>query len=106
MDQAGIDLLAGQGQVAGAQGVDLKGRIAGGLAAVHIGESRAVDDRVGLVAADIVDGRFTVGDVQFIHIHGDDGGLAQPFGQRAQDAAFGGQLFLQLGAQLAAAAGN
>ena len=106
MDQAGVDLLTGQGQVAGPQGVDLVGRIAGGLAAVHIGESRAVDDSLRLVAADIVDGRFTVGDVQFIHIHGDDSGLAQPLRQRAEDAALGSQLLLQLGTQLAAAAGN
>ena len=102
MDQARVDLLTRQRQIARADGVDLKGRIAGGLAAVHVRESGAVDDGVGLVAADVVDGGLTVRDVQLIDIHRDNGGLAQALGQRADGAALRGKLVLQLGAQLPA----
>ena len=58
------------------------------------------------MAADIVDGSLTVGNVKLIDIHRDDRGLAQALGQRAEGAALVRKLLLQLGAQLTAAAGN
>ena len=106
MDQPGIDLVTGQGQVAGAQGVDLESRIPVGFAAVDVGESRTVDDGVRLMAADISHGGFPVGDVQFVNIHGNHSSLAQPVGQRPQDAPFLPKLPLQLGPKLPAAAGD
>lgn len=106
MDQPCADLLAGERQIARAEGVDSERRIAGGLAAIHIREGCAVDDRIRLVAADIVDGGLAVGDVQLIDIHRDNGGLAQTLGQGADGTALLRKLALQLGAQLTAAAGN
>ena len=106
VDQPGVDLVAGQGQVARPDGIDPERRVTGRLTAVHVGDRRAVDHRIRLVAADIVDRGLPVGDVQFVHIHRDDGRLAQTLRQGAQHAAFFGQLPLELGAKLAAAARN
>ena len=106
VDKPGADLVAGKGKVARAEGVDLEGHVAVGLAAVDIGGRRAVDDGIGLVAADIGHGRLAVGDIELVDVHRDDRGFAQAVGQRAEHATFVGQLVLQLGAQLPAAAGD
>lgn len=106
MDQPRANLVAGNRKVARAKGIHLICCITVGFAAVHIGESRAVDNGIGLVAADIGDGGLAVGDIEVVNIHRQNRSLAQPFGQRAKHAAFVGQLALQLGAELPAAAGN
>ena len=80
--------------------------VAGGLAAVHIGKSRAVDDGIGLVAAHKGQHLVPVGDVQLVHVHGQHAGGTQAVGDGPQLAFACTQLFLQLGAQLAAGAGD
>src|SRR5699024_10913881 len=97
-------LLGGLGQVAGAQGVGLVGGVVVCLAAVHVGVGGAVDDDVGLVAADEVIHRLVVGDVQLGQVHRDDGGVEQLFGDGADLALALPQLLDDLGAQLPPAA--
>src|SRR5699024_4847900 len=104
MHQPRAHLLGGLGQVAGAQGVGLVGGVVVCLAAVHVGVGGAVDDDVGLVAADEVIHRLVVGDVQLGQVHRDDGGVEQLFGDGADLALALPQLLDDLGAQLPPAA--
>ena len=75
-----------------------------GLAAVHVGVGGAVDDDVGLIAADEVVHRLVVGNIQFGQVHRDDGGVQQLFGDGADLASAFPQLLDDLGAQLPLAA--
>ena len=106
MDQPGVDALGGLGQIGSADGVHLEGGLGVCLAAVHVGEGGAADDGIGLMAAHKGDGGVPVGDVQLGHVGGDDGGVFQPLRHTAQGAAAVFQLALDLGAQLAAGAGD
>lgn len=94
------------GQVAGADGVDLKSQVVAGLAAIHIGKSSAVDDHVRALAADKVIHHLIVGDIQLRQIHRQNGSAEQLFRDGADLAAALPQLLDDLGAKLALAACN
>ena len=93
-------------QIAGADGVGLEGSVMVHLAAVHVGESGAVDDDVRALTADEVIHHLVVGDVQLRQVHRNDRGAHQLLGDGAKLTAAFPELLDDLGAKLASAAGN
>ena len=104
--QTGAGLGGGLCQIAGADGVGLEGYVMVHLAAVHVGESGAVDDDVRALTADEVIHHLVVGDVQLRQVHRNDRGAHQLLGDGAKLTAAFPELLDDLGAKLASAAGN
>jgi hypothetical protein len=77
------------GHVGGGQGVHLVGRVLLGLAAVHRGHGRAVDDHVGGEPGDGVVGRLRVGEVEVVDVHEDQLVVPQVAGEGAAQHALG-----------------
>ena len=71
MDQLGVDLATGQGQVAGAEAVGPEGAVGVGLAAVHVGPGGRVDHQVGGELGHGVGHRRPAGDVEPGQVEGD-----------------------------------
>ena len=91
-------------QIAGAEGVCLKGIVVVHLAAVHVGVGGAVDDDIRAVAPHELIHHPVIGDIQLRQIHRDHRSVEQLFGDGAQLAAALLQLLEQLCAQLPLAA--
>ena len=104
--QTGTGLFGCLCQIAGADGVGFEGSVMVHLAAVHVGESGAVDDDVRALTADEVIHHLVVGDVQLRQVHRNDRGAHQLLGDGAKLTAAFPELLDDLGAKLASAAGN